>query len=115
LLLQRCASCSQVTFPPTARYPACLAPLVAWTKSSGRGTVYSFVVYRRAYHPGLEDQLSYVVALVELAKGPRLISNLVDCEPRSVQCDMPVEVVFDDVTEIVILYKFRPSKERSWS
>ena len=115
LLLQRCTRCEQVTFLPTARCPRCLSPSLAWTKSSGRGTVYSFVVYRRAYHPGLKDQLPYVVALVELAEGPRLISNLVDCDPKSVRCDMSVEVVFDDATENVTLYKFRPFKERSSS
>jgi uncharacterized protein len=115
LLIQRCTRCNQVTFPPAARCPQCLSPSLIWQKSSGRGTVYSFVVYHRAYHPGLEDQLPYVVALVELAEGPRLISSLADCDPKSVRCDMAVEVVFDDITETVSLYKFRPSPERSSS
>jgi uncharacterized OB-fold protein len=48
------------------------------------------------------------VALVELDEGARLISNVVDCPPERVVCDMPVEVVFDDVTSEVTLPKFRP-------
>jgi uncharacterized OB-fold protein len=75
---------------------------------TGRGKVFSFVVYRRAYHRGFENELPYVVALIELEEGPRLISNIIGCDPHAVHCDMPVEVVFDDVTEQTSLYKFRP-------
>jgi hypothetical protein len=88
---------------------------MTWISTSGKGTIYSFVIYRRAYHPGFEDQLPYVVALVQLEEGPRLISNIVDCDPQAVRCDMPVEVVFDDVTPDVTLFKFRPRRERSSS
>jgi uncharacterized OB-fold protein len=52
--------------------------------------------------------LPYVVALVELEEGPRLISNVVGCATESVACDMPVEVVFEQVAEWVKLPKFRP-------
>jgi uncharacterized protein len=78
-----------------------------WTKVSGRGKVYSFVVYRRSYHPGFEADLPYVVALVQLEEGPRLIGNIISCDPASVRCEMPVQVVFDDVTENATLYRFR--------
>ena len=60
----------------------------------GRGRVFSFVVYRRTYHPGMPAP--YVVALVELDEGPRLISNIVGCEPEEVAIDMPVEVRFEE-------------------
>ncbi|HEY7089126.1 MAG TPA: Zn-ribbon domain-containing OB-fold protein [Tepidisphaeraceae bacterium] len=115
LLMQRCHKCEHVTFPPTAHCPRCLSPSMTWISTSGKGTIYSFVIYRRAYHPGFEDQLPYVVALVQLEEGPRLISNIVDCDPQAVRCDMPVEVVFDDVTPDVTLFKFRPRRERSSS
>ncbi len=62
---------------------------------SGRGHVFSFTIYRRTYHPGMPEP--YVVALVQLDEGPRLISNIVGCEPEEVSVDMPVRVRFEDV------------------
>jgi hypothetical protein len=49
------------------------------------------------------------VALVALEEGPHLVTNIVGCDPSAVSCDMPVEVVWDDVTETVSLPKFRPA------
>ena len=107
LLLQRCATCTRAWFPPAGRCPHCLSTDWAWAPVSGRGTVYSFVVYRRAYHPWLADRLPYVVAVVALDEGPRMISNVVGCDPAAVTCDAPVEVVFEDVAEGVTLPLFR--------
>ena len=76
---------------------------------SGRGRIYSFVTYHRLYHEGWQDELPYVVAVVELEEGPRMISNIVGIEPDKVVCDMTVEVTFDDVTADVTLPKFRPA------
>jgi uncharacterized OB-fold protein len=69
------------------------------------GRVYSFVVYRRTYHPAVPAP--YVVALVELEEGPRLISNIVGCAPEEVEIDMAVCVRFDDVGEFT-LPRFEP-------
>jgi len=59
---------------------------------SGDGRVFSYVVYRRTYHPAFPAP--YVVALIELAEGPRLISNVIGCEPEDVEIGMAVEVTF---------------------
>ena len=108
LRLQRCDACGAWWFPPAERCPECLGTRWAWTTTSGRGRVYSFVVFHRAYHPAFASELPYVVALVELEEGPRLISNVVGCPVESVRCDMTVEVVFDQVAEGIKLPKFRP-------
>ena len=79
-----------------------------WVAPSGKGKVHSFVVYHRAYHPSLADAVPYVVALVELDEGPRMISNIVDCAADEVRCEMPVEVKFESVSENVVLPKFQP-------
>jgi len=81
-----------------------------WIKVSGRGTVYSYIVYHVAYDAAFQGDLPYVVALVELEEGPHLLTNIVGCDPREVTCDMAVEVVWDDVTETVSLPKFMPAK-----
>jgi len=108
LLIQRCDECGQFAFPPAAHCPECFHSPMKWSKVSGQGKVYTFVVYRRSYHPGFEADLPYVVALVQLEEGPRLIGNIVGCDPQSVRCEMPVEVVFDDIEEKnFTLYRFR--------
>ena len=74
---------------------------------SGRGTIYSFVVFHRVYHPGFAEDVPYVAAVVQLEEGPRLPTLIVDGIEHDVSCDMPVEVVYDDVTDTVTLPKFR--------
>ena len=108
LLLQRCAGCRSFWFPPSVLCPECLGTDWRWVPAGGRGRIHSFVVFHRVYHPGFAGEVPYVVAVVELEEGPRLTSNVVGCEARAVRSGMPVEVVFEDVTEAVTLPKFRP-------
>ena len=82
---------------------------VEFKQASGRGKVFSFVMYDRVYHPSFAEEVPYVVALVELDEGPRMISNIVGIPPQDVRCDMPVTVVFDDVAEGVTVPKFKPA------
>ena len=77
---------------------------------SGRGKVFSFVTYHRVYHPAFAKEVPYVVALVELDEGPRLLTNIVGVPPQQVACDMPVQVTFDDYDEGVAVPKFKPLK-----
>ena len=108
LVLQRCRGCGAFRFPPAVLCPECLSEVAEWRGVSGKGKVFSFVIFRRVYHPAFEADLPYTVALVELEEGPRLISNIVGCPPERVACDMRVEVVFEDVTPEATLPKFRP-------
>ena len=108
LKIQRCQSCGAFRFPPAILCPECLSREVEWQKVSGRGKIFSFVVYRRLYHPAFKADLPYTVAVIELEEGARLLSNIVDISPEKVRCDMPVEVIFQDVTPEVTLPKFRP-------
>lgn len=109
LILQRCGDCGTVRFPPAAMCSCCRSRKAEWKRASGTGKVYSWNV---VVHPIPEDlyaaDVPYVVALVELDEGVRMPTNIVDCDPKRIEADMPVEVVFDDVTEAVTLPKFRP-------
>jgi uncharacterized OB-fold protein len=80
-----------------------------WVKLSGKGKVYSFVIVRRANHPGFAKDAPYVVAIIETDEGTRYTSNIIGCKPEEVYIDMPVEVVFEDVTPEITLPKFRPA------
>ncbi len=108
LYVQRCRACGTTRLPPRAVCPACLSPDVEWVRASGRGTIYSFTVTHQNQVPGFREELPYVLAIVELAEGPRIMTNVVGCGPDAVRIGMPVEVVFDDVTPEVTLAKFRP-------
>ena len=109
LYVQRCRSCGTVRFYPRAVCPVDLSDATEWLRGSGRGTVYSFTVTHKNQAPGFREELPYVLAIVELAEGPRLMTNIVGCAPDAVRIGMPVEVVFDDVTPEVTLPRFRPA------
>ena len=108
LTFQKCRECGRMRWPPSFLCPECLSEDAEWTDSRGEGSVYSFVVYHEAYHPGFKGDLPYVVALVELAEGPRLLTNIVHCEPGAVFCGMPVRIFWADVTPDISLPKFEP-------
>ncbi len=108
LWLQRCGACGRLRFPPRAVCPSCLASAITWVRASGRGTVYTFTVTYQNHAPGFRDELPYVLAIVELEEGPRLMTNVVGCAPDAVRIGMPVEIVYDEVTPEVTLAKFRP-------
>jgi uncharacterized OB-fold protein len=107
LALQHCRSCDQFWFPPSARCRHCLSTDFAWQEVSGKGRIYSFVVYHRLYHPAFEQDLPYVVALVELREGPRLLTNIIGTPPDNIRCDLPVHVIFEESDGDFLIPKFK--------
>ncbi|NLN37997.1 MAG: OB-fold domain-containing protein [Smithella sp.] len=108
LQIQKCSECEKPRWLSSFMCPYCLSTNTRLFNSSGRGKVYSFVVYHVAYHPSFKDDLPYVVALVDMEEGFRLLTNIIGCAPEEVHCDMEVEISWDDVTKDVSLPKFRP-------
>jgi hypothetical protein len=108
LVLQRCDSCGHYRYPAGLSCPACLSDKLRWVKVSGRGTVYTWTVIHQLYHPAFTADLPYAVVAVELAEGPRMNTSLTACKIEDIRVGMPVEVVFDDVTEVMTLPRFRP-------
>jgi uncharacterized OB-fold protein len=108
LKLQRCNDCDKLWYPPGPFCPACWSRNVIWQKLSGRGKVNSWVIFHQAYFSSVKDEIPYNVAEVELDEGPRLLTNLIGIDNADIEIGMPVEVVFDDVTEEVTLAKFKP-------
>ena len=112
LLLARCAQCTAVIWYPRALCPDCGSTSVTWIEASGLGTVYSFTVVHRGTGP-YRDAAPYVVAYVELAEGPRVLTNLIGCAPDQVQIGQRVRVVFCDTGEASSLYRFEPAEDPS--
>ena len=108
LRFQKCSHCDHVRWPPSIICPACHSAETEWIVVSGRGSIYSYVVYHSAFHPAFKDDLPYVTAVVRLAEGPLILTNIVDCTHSELECDMPVEVVWDDSSKEFSLPKFRP-------
>jgi uncharacterized OB-fold protein len=108
LHLQRCAGCARLRHPPRAVCPSCLSSAVEWVEASGRGTVYSFTVTHQNQAPGFRERLPYVLAIVELEEGVRLMANVTGCDPGVVRIGMPVFVEYEDMTDDVTLPAFRP-------
>jgi uncharacterized OB-fold protein len=93
--------------PPRPMCPVCRSTEVRWEPTTGRGTIYSYTVNRRGQ--GDYRDLAYVLAYVELEEGPRVMTNIVDCNPDSVKIGQQVEVVFHDTGQGAALPRFRPT------
>ncbi len=109
LLLQQCGSCKRFRFYPRSVCPHCFSDQFEWRKASGRGSVYSFTVIHRAPFPAFRDKVPYVLALIELNEGVRMMTNIIDCDPDLITIGMPVEVTFEKVSEEITLPQFKPA------
>jgi hypothetical protein len=107
-LIQRCNDCKKYNFYPKLFCPHCLSLNLEWVKASGRGKVYSYTVVYSYQPTEFSEDVPYIVAVIDLQEGVRMMSNIVGCLPETVKCDMEVEVVFDDVTKEITLPKFKP-------
>jgi hypothetical protein len=107
LLLQRCADCGQHLWYPRYVCAHCHSVRLESIEASGRGIIYSFTLTTRGI---LEyaDCGPYVLALVELAEGPRMMTNIVEADPATLSIGQAVEVVFHDTGEQSALPRFRP-------
>jgi uncharacterized protein len=108
LLIQRCETCGTVRHPPRPRCGHCASADFSWTAATGLGTVYSFTIVRHAPNPALAASVPYVVALIELDEGPRLVSNVVGVDPDLVAIGQRVRVEFDRLGPDAVLPRFSP-------
>jgi uncharacterized OB-fold protein len=106
-LVPTCADCKAPRWPPGPLCPVCRCERTVWVDASGRGTVYSWVVVTHPVHPVIADQVPYVVAVIELAEGVRVVGNVAGCSPDDVTPDMPVELYFEDVADGFVRPNFR--------
>jgi uncharacterized OB-fold protein len=102
-----CRDCSNYFMPPRGFCPRCHSTRLEWRRSSGRATLHSYVISHRAA-PGYEGRVPYVIGLVELEEGPRLVTNIVGAaEPSEFRLDSPLILDFESVGEWA-LPVFRP-------
>jgi hypothetical protein len=80
LVIQRCQRCGELRWPPLVGCPECHSRDATWDEVNPAGTIWSFVVYHRAFAAALKDQIPYTVVMVELDEGPYLVGRLADDE-----------------------------------
>jgi uncharacterized OB-fold protein len=95
LLLQQCTDCQTFRFFPRYLCTHCGSEKVEWVEVSGRGTVHSFTIVHRAAFPAFQARTPYVVALVDLAEGPRMMTNIIGEDALGVDIGEVVQVVFE--------------------
>jgi uncharacterized OB-fold protein len=107
LRVQHCPACGRLRHPPGPMCPACGAEKQDWIVASGLGTVFSYVVHHHPQVPG--KQPPFVVALVELKEGVRMLGELIDVDPAAVEIGMPVEVALTKIDDELTLPFWRPA------
>ncbi len=111
LILQRCKETGKAYFPPRPFSPYTGSRDIEEFEASGKAILYSYVINHRPA-PGFEDEAPYAIAVVELDEGPRMMTNIVDCDqtPEALQLDMPLEVTFEEISDEICLPKFKPAE-----
>lgn len=94
LRVRRCLRCEACFRFAYAWCPKCWGENLGYAIVSGRGKVTNFCVVHQAPYPAFEDVVPYVLALVELEEGVRMMSNIIDCSPEAVKIGLPVKVTF---------------------
>ena len=105
-LIQRCNDCGHYQFYPRIICTSCSSRSVEWVTASGRGSVLSWTVVRRAVSDAYAADIPYVIALIKLQEGPVLMSIVRGCEPESIHLGMAVEVSFEDWSDQVTMPVF---------
>ena len=82
---------------------------MSWAEASGQATLYTYSIVRRNDLPPFGARVPYVAAVVDLAEGPRMISEVVDCDLAAVEIGMPLTVTYRDLTDDLKLPIFRPA------
>jgi len=114
LVVQRCTDCGNYRAPPSAVCSYCGSFDFTFEESAGRGRVFTYTVVYHAGHPAVMDAVPYTVAVVRLddCGGVKLVTNVVGCSYDEVRVDMPVEVVWDEVSADLTVPRFRPAGPR---
>lgn len=108
LVLQHCNNCNKFIHPPRPMCPTCRSQdTLEWKESSGRGIIYSFIMFTspKMAYPAYE--LPYAVVLVEMEEGSRICANTHEIEPDEIYIGMPVEVMFEDLPDGQSVFRFK--------
>jgi len=107
LVIQECVHCQTRQFYPRDFCMTCLSEDVRWIEASGLGTVYTYTINRRAASEAMSGRVPYVVAVIDLDEGVRMMTNIVDSPIESVRIGSRVQVCFEKVSADITLPQFK--------
>ena len=96
LLIRKCTGCAALHFMPRHLCPVCWSDQLEWVEAKGIGSVHSFTIIRRAPTAAFAPRAPYVVALIDLDEGPRMMTNVIGADTLSVGIGDRVTVTFED-------------------
>lgn len=99
---QVCDDCGGLVFYPRSHCPHCIGGHLAWHESQGLGRIYTYTIIRQHGHPAFRNMAPYVVALVDLDEGFRLLTQVVNCDPQAVSVGQRVRVSWVDEGEVAL-------------
>jgi uncharacterized OB-fold protein len=102
LTFQRCRHCRNAWLPQRNECPKCLEADWGWEDASGSARVVSWIVYHTAYDESFKDRVPYNVAIVELAEGPRMVTNIVGVPNDRIEADSKVRFVAEQRGELTV-------------
>ncbi len=108
-VIQKCKDCGEFNFIPRMACPTCFSDNMGWVEASGKGTVYSHTTVLNNAPTAFQNDCPYVVAIIKLAEGPQMVSNIIGIDPEKIHCDMEVEVTFERLNEEFNLPKWKPA------
>ena len=107
--IQKCNSCGKYRFPPSPSCYYCGSPDGSWESIAGKGALYSWIVVHHPVDKRFASEVPFVVALVELAEGPRIVGRMYECRPEDMKAGMPVQVQYRNVDSELTLINFKPA------
>lgn len=108
LLIKRCRDCGAAHHYPRPFCPCCWSQAVEWEDASGAAVLYTWSVVHQNDLPPFPDRVPYVAAVVDLAEGPRLMTNVVDCDPDTLTVGMQLRVAYRELDEETTIPVFVP-------
>lgn len=111
LSILQCQTCQNTHWYPRSYCPHCGAETLQWIACSGKGVIHTFTVARQSGHKYFKTKVPYVIAMVALAEGPLLMTNIVDCDVEAVSVGAPVSVTFENIADNVSIPLFKLDAE----
>lgn len=109
LLIKHCQECGAFSYYPRPFCPTCWSERVEWYQASGDATLYTWSVIYNNDQPPFKDRVPYVAAIVDLAEGPRMMTNVVDAPFEWLRVGMPLRVRFMPISDEFTLPVFTPA------
>ena len=104
--MQKCEICGEFRFPPAPTCYHCGRASGNWETISGTGKIYSWIVVHHPVDKRLANEVPFVVAMVELTEGPRVVGRLVGCRNDEIKAGLPVRALYDSVDKELTLLNF---------